>query len=94
MKFAVDRMKAVEELQLLGVYLTNEQVDRKKVAVKAYQELQRAKKVKRKRTCDQSRIQKKNLMFLEDQDDTEYYGAAEPPVRLIGSQCSNGTELL
>ena len=48
-KFAVDRMKAVEELQLLGVSLTKEQIDREKAAVKAYQEIQRAQKAKRKR---------------------------------------------
>ena len=47
-KFAVDRMKAVEELQLLGVSLTKEQIDREKAAVKAYQEIQRAKKAKGK----------------------------------------------
>ena len=48
-KFAVDRMKAVEELQLLGVPLTKEQIDREKAAVKAYQDIQKAKKAKRKR---------------------------------------------
>ena len=45
-KFAVDRMKAVAELQLLGVSLTQEQIDREKAAVKAYQDIQRAKKAK------------------------------------------------
>lgn len=72
-KFAVDRMKAVEELQLLGVPLTKEQIDRERAAVKAYQELQRAKKAKRKRTHEQGRIQKSDLLFFEDQDDTFYY---------------------
>ena len=72
-KFAVDRMKAVEELQLLGVPLTKEQIDREKAAVKAYQELQRAKKAKRKRTREQGRIQKGDLLFFEDQDDIFYY---------------------
>lgn len=72
-KFAVDRMKAVEELQLLGVPLTKEQIDRERAAVKAYQELQRAKKAKRKRTREQGRIQKSDLLFFEDQDDTFYY---------------------
>ena len=72
-KFAVDRMKAVEELQLLGVSLTKEQIDREKAAVKAYQELQRAKKAKRKKIREQKRIQKDNPVFHEDQDDTFYY---------------------
>ena len=72
-KFAVDRMKAVEELQLLGVPLTKEQIDREKAAVKAYQELQRAKKAKRKRTREQGRIHKGDLLFFEDQDDIFYY---------------------
>ncbi len=69
-KFAVDRMKAVAELQLLGVSLTKEQIDREKAAVKAYQELQRAK---RKKIREQKRIQKDNPVFHEDQDDTFYY---------------------
>lgn len=72
-KFAVDRMKAVAELQLLGVSLTKEQIDREKAAVKAYQELQRAKKEKRKKIREQKRIQKDNPVFHEDQDDTFYY---------------------
>lgn len=72
-KFAVDRMKAVEELQLLGVSLTKEQIDREKAAVKAYQEAQRVKKAKRKRKREQERLQKDGLLFWEDHDDTFYY---------------------
>ena len=72
-KFAVDRMKAVEELQLLGVSLTKEQIDREKAAVRAYQEAQRAKKAKRKRKREQKRMQKEGLLFGEDQDDTFFY---------------------
>ena len=72
-KFAVDRMKAVAELQLLGVSLTKEQIDREKAAVKAYQELQRAKKAKRKKNREQKRMQKDIPVFHEDQDDTFYY---------------------
>ena len=54
-KFAVDRMKAVEELQLLGVSLAKEQIDREKAAVKGYQEIQRAKRAKRKRIREQNK---------------------------------------
>ena len=72
-KFAVDRMKAVAELQLLGVSLTQEQIDREKAVVKAYQDIQRAKKAKRKKIREQKRIQKDNPVFHEDQDDTFYY---------------------
>ena len=72
-KFAVDRMKAVEELQLLGVSLTKEQIDREKAAVKAYQEIQRAKKAKTKRIRQQKKMEKDNPLFFEDQDDTFYY---------------------
>lgn len=72
-KFAVDRMKAVEELQLLGVSLTKEQIDREKAAVKAYQEIQRVKKAKRKRIREQKRMEKDNPLFSEYQDDTFYY---------------------
>ena len=72
-KFAVDRMKAVAELQLLGVSLTKEQIDREKAAVKAYQELQRARKAKKKRNREQKIMQKDIPVFHEDQDDTFYY---------------------
>jgi len=72
-KFAVDRMKAVAELQMLGVSLTKEQIDREKAAVKAYQELQKAKKAKRKKIREQKRIQKDSAVFHEDQDGTFYY---------------------
>ena len=72
-KFAVDRMKAVAELQLLGVSLTKEQIDREKAAVKAYQELQKAKKAKRKKNREQKRMKKDIPIFHEDQDDTFYY---------------------
>lgn len=72
-KFAVDRMKAVAELQLLGVSLTKEQIDREKAAVKAYQDIQRAKKAKSKKNHEQKRMQKDIPGFHEDQDDTFYY---------------------
>lgn len=72
-KFAVDCMKAVAELQMLGVSLTKEQIDREKVAVKAYQDIQRAKKAKRKRLREQKRMQKDIPVFHEDQDETFYY---------------------
>lgn len=72
-KFAVDRMEAVRELQLLGVALTKEQIDREKAAVKAYQELQKDKKAKRKRIREQSRKENNTLDFCEEQDDTFYY---------------------
>ena len=72
-KFAVDRMKAVAELQLLGVSLTQEQIDREKAAVKAYQDIQRDKKAKRKRLREQKRMRKDIPVFHEDQDETFYY---------------------
>ena len=72
-RFAVDRMKAVAELQMLGVSLTKEQIEREKAAVRAYQNIQRTKKAKRKKSREQKRIQKDNPVFHEDQDDTFYY---------------------
>lgn len=72
-KFAVDRMKAVAELQMLGVSLTKEQIDREKAAVRAYQEARKAKKAKRKRKREQERMEKEGLLFGEDQDDTFFY---------------------
>lgn len=68
-KFAVDRLKAVEELQLLGVLLTKEQIDREKEAVKAYHKIQAAKKEKRRR----QRKQKNMPVLHTEQDDTFYY---------------------
>ncbi len=72
-KFAVDRMKAVAELQMLGVSLTKEQIDREKAAVKAYQDIQRAKKAKRKRLREQRRMQENGLEDYAEQDSTFYY---------------------
>lgn len=59
-------MKAVEELQLLGVSLAKEQIDREKAAVKAYQEIQKAKRAKRKRIREQNKIQKDNSFFAKN----------------------------
>ena len=72
-KFAVDRMKAVAELQMLGISLTKEQIEREQAAVRAYQDIQRAKKAKRKRVREQKRMQKDIPIFHEDQDNTFYY---------------------
>ena len=58
---------------MLGVSLTKEQIDREKAAVRAYQDIQRAKKVKRRKIREQKRIQKDNPVFHEDQDGTFYY---------------------
>ena len=66
-------MKAVVELQMLGVSLTKEQIDREKAAVKAYQDIQRDKKAKRKRLREQKRMRKDIPVFHEDQDETFYY---------------------
>lgn len=72
-KFAVDRMKAVAELQMLGVSLTKEHIDREKAAVKAYQDIQRAKKTKRKRLREQRRMQENGLEDYAERDSTFYY---------------------
>lgn len=68
-KFAVDRMKAVEELQLLGVPLTKEQIDKEKAAVRAYREMQKAKKEKKRRFREQKNKTESN----PEQDDVFYY---------------------
>ncbi len=72
-KFAVDRMKAVAELQMLGVSLTKEQIDREKASVKAYQNIQRAKKAKRKRLREQRKMQKNDMADYPEQDGRFYY---------------------
>lgn len=47
-KFAVDRLKAIEELQKLGVKLSTEEIEKERMAVQAYKECQAAKKAKRR----------------------------------------------
>ena len=66
-------MKAVAELQMLGVSLTKEQIDREKAAVKAYQDIQKAKKAKRKRLREQRKMQKSDIADYLEQDDRFYY---------------------
>lgn len=59
-------MKAIAELQLLGVFLTKEKIDREKVVIKVYQEWQSAKNPKRKKKREQKRMQKDIPVFHED----------------------------
>jgi hypothetical protein len=64
-KFAVDRMKAVAELQMLGVSLTKDQIDREKAAVKAYQKLQKAEKAKKKGFVNRRKYRKRISYFMK-----------------------------
>ena len=48
-KFAVDRLKALEELQMLGLTFTQAEIEREQLAVMAYQKQQQAKNAKHKR---------------------------------------------
>lgn len=65
-KFAVDRLKAVDELQRLGIKLTKEQIAKGKKAVKAHQQSLINKKRKK--------LEAQNQSFINmDQDDTFYY---------------------
>ena len=69
-KFAVDRLKAVDELQRLGVKLTEEQIAKERKAVKAHQQ----SLVNRKRNKKRKKLEVQNQSLINmDQDDTFYY---------------------
>lgn len=68
-QFAVDRIKAVEELQKLRVKLSTEEIEKERMAVKAYKECQAAKKIKRRKQNiktenTQSSAQDDNFYFI------------------------------
>ena len=69
-KFAVDRLKAVEELQRLGVQLTEKQIEKERKAVKAHQQ----SLINRKRNKKRKKLEAENQSLLYmDQDDIFYY---------------------
>ena len=69
-KFAVDRLKAVDELQRLGVKLTKEQIAKEKKAVKAHQQ----SLINRKRNKKRKKLEAQTQSLINmDQDDTFYY---------------------
>lgn len=70
-KFAVDCMKAVEELQLLGLTFTAEQIAREKLAVQAHIRQEQAKKAKRR--ARRKAAKQPPSPFHEDQDDRFFY---------------------
>ena len=74
-KFAVSHMKAVNELLLLGVALTKEQIEKEERAVKAYNDQQIAKKKKKKLKKEEAKRLKKQMHspFHEDQNDMFFY---------------------
>lgn len=70
-KFAVDRMKAVEELQLLGLTFTPEQITKEKQAVQARLQQEQAKKTKRR--ARRKAAKQPPSPFHEDQDDRFFF---------------------
>lgn len=74
-KFAVNRMKAVNELQLLGVTLTKEQIEKEKRAVKAYNDQQKTRKMKKRLKKKEEKLLKEQMCspFNEDQSDIFFY---------------------
>lgn len=70
-KFAVDRMKALEELQLLGLSFTAEQIAREKQAVQARIRQEQAKKAKRR--ARRKAAKQPPSPFHEDQNDRFFY---------------------
>ena len=70
-KFAVDRLKAISELQRLGKTFTKEEISKEKQAVEAYKRQQQQKKIKRRR----KRLEKKQQLeySLSEQDDMFCY---------------------
>lgn len=69
-KFSTDRMQAVQELQLLGLTFTEEQIAKEKRAVQARTQQEKAKKAKR-RTRRQAA--KEPPLSNPDQDDRFFY---------------------
>lgn len=65
-KFAVDRFKAVKELQSLGVVLTREQIEKEKKAVERHRQNQIRKK-------QQKQKEKEMTSLMLDQDENFYY---------------------
>lgn len=70
-KFAVDRLKSIEELQLLGLTFTPEQIAREQQAVEARIRQEQAKKAKRR--ARRKAAKQPPSPFHEDQDDRFYF---------------------
>lgn len=70
-KFAVDRMKALTELQLLGLSFTPEQIEKERQAVQAHLKQEQAKKAKRR--AKRKAAKEPNARFHADQDDRFFF---------------------
>lgn len=69
-RFAVDRLKAVDELQYMGIKLTKEQIEKERKVAKTHQKSLMNKKRNKKR----KKLGVQNQLFDNtDQDDTFYY---------------------
>ena len=69
-KFAVDRLKAIDELQRLGVKLTEEQIAKERKVAKVHQQTLINRKRNEKRKNLEAQIQS---LISTNQDDTFYY---------------------
>lgn len=68
-KFKVDRLKAVDELQKLGVKLTQEQIDKEKKIV----ELQKKQELNKKKKRRNQKLQKKQQETFDDFQDDQFF---------------------
>lgn len=68
-KFAVDRLKAVTELQCLGIQLSQEQIDKEKRIV----EFQKKQKLSKKKKRRKQRIQKQQQEIFNDFQNDRFY---------------------
>jgi len=67
-KFAVDRLKAISELQRLGKIFTKEEINKEKKAVEAYKRQQQQKKIKRRQKRQYKKENIENNSLLEQDD--------------------------
>lgn len=67
--FQVDRLKAVDELQKLGVNLTQEQIDREKRIV----ELQKKQELNKKKKRRKQKLQKQQSETFDDFQDDQFF---------------------
>lgn len=67
--FKVDRLKAVDELQKLGVKLTKEQIDKEKRSVEVHKKQELNKKKKRK----ERKFQKQQQEIFDDFQDDQFF---------------------
>lgn len=76
-KFATDRLQTLQELQLLGLTFTEEQIAKEKRAVQARIQQEKAKKAKRR--ARRKALKESPTLYNSDQNDRFFYIAGYTP---------------